>query len=173
MATHSTILGLPWWLRGQRIHPQCRTSGFDPWVGKIPWRREWQLTAVFLLGESHGQMSLEGSSPWGHKESDTTERLTLSLSLHQVLASGCRTWLPDWVTNLGPLDWEPGVLATGPPGKSPHLLTALTLPPAAPSLSLSSSWGPCGLWPVQLPCSWGFQARLLQWVAMSSSRSSL
>ena len=36
MATHYTILGLPWWLRGQRIHLQCRTSGFDPWVRKIP-----------------------------------------------------------------------------------------------------------------------------------------
>ena len=69
-------------------------------------------------------MNLEGSSPWGHKESDTTERLTLSLP--QVLVSGCRIWFPDWVTNPGPLDWEPGVLATGPPGKSPHLLTTLT-----------------------------------------------
>ena len=44
---------------------------------EIPWRREWQPTPVFLLGESHEQRSLVGSSPWGHKESDTTERLTL------------------------------------------------------------------------------------------------
>ena len=40
---------------------RCR---FDPWVGKIPWRRAWQHTPVFLPGESHGQRSLEGSSPW-------------------------------------------------------------------------------------------------------------
>ena len=46
---------------------------FDPWVGKIPWRREWQPTPVFLPGESHGQRSLAGYSPWGHKELDTTE----------------------------------------------------------------------------------------------------
>ena len=48
---------------------------FDPWVGKIPWRRKWQPTPVFLLGEFHEQRSLAGYSPWGHKESDTTERL--------------------------------------------------------------------------------------------------
>ena len=51
---------------------------FDPCVGKIPLRREWQLTSV-LPGESHGQRSLTGYSPWRHKESDMTERLTLSL----------------------------------------------------------------------------------------------
>ena len=49
--------------------------GFDPWVRKIPWRRKWQPTAVFLPGESHGQRSLVGYSPCGHKELDTTERL--------------------------------------------------------------------------------------------------
>ena len=48
-------------------------SGFDPWVGKIPWRREWQLTLVFLPGEFHEERSLVGYSPQGHKESDTTE----------------------------------------------------------------------------------------------------
>ena len=47
--------------------------GFDPWVGKIPWRRKWQPTPGFLPGASHGRRSLVGSSPWGHKESDTTE----------------------------------------------------------------------------------------------------
>ena len=47
--------------------------GFEPWVGKIPWRRAWQPTPVFLPGESHGQRSLAGYSPQGCKESDTTE----------------------------------------------------------------------------------------------------
>ena len=55
--------------------------GFDLRVGKIPWRREWQPTPVFLPGEFHGQRSLMGCSPWGRKESDTTERLTLTLLL--------------------------------------------------------------------------------------------
>ena len=41
--------------------------------GEGPWRREWQLTPVFLPGESHGQRSLPGHGPWGHRESDTTE----------------------------------------------------------------------------------------------------
>ena len=52
---------------------------FDPWVGKIPWRRKRQPTPVFLSGVFHGQRSLVGYSPWGHKESDMTEHLTPSL----------------------------------------------------------------------------------------------
>ena len=47
--------------------------GFYSWVGKVPWRRAWQPTPVFLPGEAHGQRSLEGYSPWGRKELDTTE----------------------------------------------------------------------------------------------------
>ena len=55
---------------------QCgrhRRRGFHPWVGKIPWRRAWQPTPVFLPEESHGQRSLAGYSLWCHKESDMTE----------------------------------------------------------------------------------------------------
>ena len=48
-------------------------GGFDPWVGKIPWRRAWQPTLVFLPRESHGQRNLAGYSPQGCKESDKTE----------------------------------------------------------------------------------------------------
>ena len=44
-----------------------------------PLRREWQPIPVLLAGKFHGQRCLEGYSPWGHKESDRTERLTLSL----------------------------------------------------------------------------------------------
>ena len=46
---------------------------FDPWVGKIPWRRAWQATPVFLPGESHGQRNLVGYSPWGLTVSDMTK----------------------------------------------------------------------------------------------------
>ena len=49
---------------------RCR---FKLWVGKIPWRRKWQLVPIFLSRKSHGQRSLSGYSPWGHKESDMTE----------------------------------------------------------------------------------------------------
>ena len=45
----------------------------DPWVGKIPWRRKWQPTPVFLPGESHGQRSLAGYSMGGRTQSDTTK----------------------------------------------------------------------------------------------------
>ena len=45
---------LPWWLSGKRICLQCRRPGFNPWVRKIPWRRKWQPTPVFLPGEFHG-----------------------------------------------------------------------------------------------------------------------
>ena len=50
---------------------------FDPWVRKIPWRKAWLPTPVFLLGKSHGQRNLVSYSPWCHKESDTIEGLTL------------------------------------------------------------------------------------------------
>ena len=57
---------------------QCGRPRFDPWIGKMPWRRKWQPTPVFLPEEFHGRRSLVGYDPSGHKESDTTERLTLS-----------------------------------------------------------------------------------------------
>ena len=62
--------------RGKESPCQCRRRrrrGFDPWVRKIPQRRAWQPTPVFLPGKSHGQRGLVSYSPWGHKESDTTE----------------------------------------------------------------------------------------------------
>ena len=68
-------IGLPWWPRQWRISLQSRRPGFDPWIGKIPWRREWLSTPVLLPGESHGQRGLVGYCPWGHKESDMAERL--------------------------------------------------------------------------------------------------
>ena len=46
---------------------------FSSWVGKIPWKRKWQPTPVFLPGRFHGQRSLEGYSLWDRKESDRTE----------------------------------------------------------------------------------------------------
>ena len=65
----------------QSVCLQCRRPGFDPWAGKIPWRRKWQPTPVFLPGESHGQRTLIGYSPWGRKESDMTEQLQFHFNL--------------------------------------------------------------------------------------------
>ena len=67
------------WLSGKEFACQLRRHrrhGFDHWVGKIPWRRTWQSTPGFLPGESHGQRSLAGSSPWGLRV-DLTERLSV------------------------------------------------------------------------------------------------
>ena len=50
-------------------------AGFNPWIGKVPWRRKWQPTLVLLPGKSHGRRSLVGYSPWGCKESDTNKQL--------------------------------------------------------------------------------------------------
>ena len=55
------------------MQEMLRSCGFDPWVGKIPWRRERQPTPLFLPGEFHGRRSLASYSPWGHKESDMSE----------------------------------------------------------------------------------------------------
>ena len=71
----SRARGFPRSSVGKESALQCRRPGFNPWVRKIPWRRKWQPTPVFLPGESHGQRGLVGYSPWGCKESDTTERL--------------------------------------------------------------------------------------------------
>ena len=56
----------PWWLRQQESTCNAGDS-FNPWVRKIPWRRKWQLTPVFLPEEFHGQRSLAGYSPWGRR----------------------------------------------------------------------------------------------------------
>ena len=63
-------IGLPGWRSGKESTCQCRRCqrrGLNPWVSKIPCRRTWQPTPVFLPGESHGQRSLAGYSPWGRK----------------------------------------------------------------------------------------------------------
>ena len=81
-------IGLPRWLKWWSICLQCRRPGFDPWVGKIPWRRKWQPTPVVLPRKLHGRRSLVDYSPWGCKESDTTERLHFSLRLQSVIPQG-------------------------------------------------------------------------------------
>ena len=53
--------------------PAMQETWVYPWVRKIPWRKEWLPTPVFLPREFYGQRSLVGYSPWGHKESDMTE----------------------------------------------------------------------------------------------------
>ena len=112
----------------------------------IPWRRKWQPTPVFLPGESHGQRSLAGYSPWHRKETDTTEQLTLLLSssrgwdpraLSQVttlLARSCAGGSPICPQGL-PLSHS----APSPaPTCSPALAPALQVPLVAPAVTLHS-----------------------------------
>ena len=75
---HSSIVALPGDSDGKEFSCSTEDLGLVPWVGKIPWRRERQPTPVFLPGESHGQRSLTGYNPRGHKELDTAEQLTLT-----------------------------------------------------------------------------------------------
>ena len=69
-------MGFPGGSDSKKICLKYWRPGFDPWVGKIPWRREGLPTPVFLPGEFHGQRILEGYSPWNHKESDMTKQLS-------------------------------------------------------------------------------------------------
>ena len=71
-ATHSSILGLPLWLSWQRILLQCRGLGFDPWVGKIPWRKERLPIPEFWPREFHGLYRV------------TKSQTQLSLSLRHI-----------------------------------------------------------------------------------------
>ena len=72
------LRGIPGGSHGKESACNAGRSRFDPWTRKIPWRRECLPTPVFLPGESHGQRSLEGASPWGPIEWDMTESLAFS-----------------------------------------------------------------------------------------------
>ena len=94
----------------QRIRLQCRRRGFDPWVGKILWRRKWQLTPVFLPGKAHGQRSLAGSSTWGHEESDMTKRLNNNIA-------SCSQWHPTPVLLPGKSHGQRSLAGSSPWGR--------------------------------------------------------
>ena len=68
--SHRSYWGFPAGTSGKEPACQCRRCKrlvFDPCIGKIPWRRKWQSTPIFLPGKSHGQRSLESYSPWGRR----------------------------------------------------------------------------------------------------------
>ena len=76
---------------------RCKRRRFDPWVGKITWRRTCQPTPVFFPGESHGQRSMVGYSPWGHKESDTTEQMNTHTHNHTKSRNTKSVLKRDWI----------------------------------------------------------------------------
>ena len=90
-------VGFPGSSAGKESACQCRRPEFDPSVGKIPQRRKWQPTPVFLPGESHGQRSLAGYSPWDHKKLDMTKQL-----IHTHTHTQSRGWF-FWKPYIGKL----------------------------------------------------------------------
>ena len=81
-------MGFPGGASGKELAYQCRRHkrcGFDPWVGKIPWRRSWQPTPAFLPEEFHRERTLAGYSPQGRTESDMTEATYLLAHAHSIL----------------------------------------------------------------------------------------
>ena len=116
-ASQQTV-GFPRQLRQYRICLQCRRPGFGPWVGKIPWKRQWQPTPVVFPGKSHGQRSLVGYSPWGHKRAKH-----------------------DWATNKASNQSQQKVTICLLAGHQPTKWTlACLLPPALPLLIEFPNW---------------------------------
>ena len=83
----------------------CNVGGLAliPGSRKIPWRREWLSTPVFLPGEFHGQRSLEGSGPWGHKESDNGASNTVTFLTPSHFPDGKCVRIPVHYQRVSPL----------------------------------------------------------------------
>ena len=104
MATHSGNLAwkIPWTEEPERLQLACqwrrpKRRGFNPQAGKIPWKRTWQSTPVFLPGEFHGQRSLVGYSSWGHKDLDMIEATQYtSRQSHLNRSCSMRNWRRQW-----------------------------------------------------------------------------
>ena len=129
LATSTVLSGLLRWLSGKESVCQYRGCRFDPWVGKIPWRMKRQPIRVFLPGKSHGQRSLVGYSPWGRKELDMTEQLSVHPPFFQCL---CMLLASDSL-------WPHGLYSL--PGSSVHgIFQARIREWVAISPSRGSSW---------------------------------
>ena len=109
LGTANNSVGLPRWCNAfpdgsgrKSVCLQCRRPGFDPWVGKIPWRSKWQPTPVLLLGKSHGQRSLAGyivhgvTKSWTLlRDSTTTTKLKIKWCANTFSCSSSYTKLKD------------------------------------------------------------------------------
>ena len=126
--------------------PWMQEAGFNSWVGKSPCSRKWVPTPVFLPEDSHGRRRLVGCSPWGRKESDMTEQLTL-----------CYTWhRKDKMTSVNNLHWQ----------------EVVSWWRWFRCSAMSDSLRPHGLFPPDSSVHGILQARILEWVAIFSSRES-
>ena len=118
-------------------------DGYNPWVGKIHWRRKWQPTSVFSPGELHGQRSLVDYSPWGCKELDTTEQLRLSLFYNlppfwaSLVAQTVKNLPVKQKTRVRSLGWEDPLEES----MATHSSSCLENPRGQRSLADYSPWG--------------------------------
>ena len=78
------VVPFPGFPSGSESAWQCRRCFCNVWVRKIPWRTKWQSTPVLLTGKSHVQRNPAGYSPWGHKESDRTQQLSMPTRCHSL-----------------------------------------------------------------------------------------
>ena len=140
---HSSTPGFPCGASDQESTCNAgKRCGFDPWTRKIPWRRAWQPTPVFMPGESHGQRSLVGYGLWGCKESDTNKQLTHTHT---------HTHISAWGTHSSTLAWN--IPWMGEPGRLQSMESQRVRQDWVTSLSFYSSfwrrtWQPT---PVFLP----------------------
>jgi len=116
---------------------ETQDRGFNSWVRKAPWSRKWEFIPVFLLEKFHGQRSLGGYSPWGHKESDMTESDSGILSRRDKALTLCNNLelaAQPCLTLCDPVD-------CGLPGSSVHgILQTRILEWEAIPFSRGSSW---------------------------------
>ena len=114
-----SIAVLPRWLSGKESACQCRRRGFNPWLGKIPQRRKWQPTPVFLSGEFHGKRNLSGLQSMGLQKSPTQlsisaaaatvsirEEISFNISVKFSRSYRRRQWhpagvQPRWIQGIG------------------------------------------------------------------------
>ena len=79
------MMEIPRWHSSKEFARQCwshKRCRFDPWVGKIPWKRKYQLAPIFFPRKFQGQRNLVGYSQWGHKDLDPTEQLSSRTHTH-------------------------------------------------------------------------------------------
>ena len=149
--------------------PALWETRFDPWVRKIPWRRKWQPTPVFLPGEFHGWRTLVGYSPWGRKESDTTEQLPFLLNIEEAAVNRVQR-------TKGTCDWQiVSQCAASLRPKAQLTVQVLVRWKKVKVKSLSRVWLFETPWTVvcQVLLSIGIlQAGILEWVAISFSKRS-
>ena len=147
------MCGFPGGTSGKESSCQCRRCkrySFNPWIGKIRWRRKWQLTSLFLTGKFHGHRNLVGHRPWGCKESDTTDYACIAQHRESVLEE------------------IPSLLSITMPARN-YLSTASA---TAKSLQLCPTLcDPIDGSPRGSPVPGILQARTLEWVAISFSNA--